>query len=76
PAAPKAAEAKTEQKPVEAKAEQPAETKADAQAEEKAESEPQPAAKASRRRGRRAHNDPREIRRREQEAKAQEGKKG
>ena len=76
PAAPKAAEAKTEQKPVQAKAEQPAETKADAQAEEKTESEPQPAAKASRRRGRRAHNDPREIRRREQEAKAQEGKKG
>ncbi|QFU02228.1 Ribonuclease E [Halomonas sp. THAF5a] len=78
----KAAEAKpepkAEQKPAEAKPEQkPAEAKPEQKpAEEKAESEPQPAAKASRRRGRRAHNDPREIRRREQEAKAQDGQQG
>jgi len=80
---PKAAEAKAEEK-VEPKA---AEAKADEQVGEKVEQpgeskpaevkdEPQAAAKASRRRGRRAHNDPREIRRREQEAKAQEGKQG
>ncbi|WP_211310974.1 ribonuclease E [Halomonas denitrificans] len=76
-AEPKTAEAKDEDKaepkPAEAKAEP---TAAEAKVEKKAESEPQPAAKASRRRGRRAHNDPREIRRREQEAKAQEGKQG
>ena len=52
------------------KAETPAEAKADApKGEQSAE-----ATRASRRR--RAHNDPREIRRREQEAKAQEGKQG
>ncbi|SFT32846.1 ribonuclease E [Halomonas saccharevitans] len=68
-------EAKPEPKPtetkVEEKVEQPGESKP---AEVK--DEPQADAKASRRRGRRAHNDPREIRRREQEAKAQEGKQG
>ncbi|MDT8880432.1 ribonuclease E [Halomonas saccharevitans] len=68
-------EAKPEPKPtetkVEEKVEQPGESKP---AEVK--DEPQTDAKASRRRGRRAHNDPREIRRREQEAKAQEGKQG
>ncbi|MDZ7853346.1 MAG: ribonuclease E [Halomonas sp.] len=86
------AEQKPEEKPVETespKAEQkpddkPAEPKADAMPEEKAaeaspttaKAEETPAeARASRRR-RRAHNDPREIRRREQEAKAQEGKQG
>ena len=78
PAEPKAAEQKPEPKPAEPKAEAPepdapkteakAEPKPDAKAETPAES------RASRRR-RRAHNDPREIRRREQEAKAQEGKK-
>ncbi|MEQ6887634.1 ribonuclease E [Halomonas sp. CS7] len=72
------AEAKPEPKPTEAKTEEKVEpkaakAKADEKVDEKAE---QPAAKASRRRGRRAHNDPREIRRREQEAKAQEGKQG
>ncbi|MBB3191579.1 ribonuclease E [Halomonas cerina] len=45
-----------------------------------AKAEPKPDAKAerpaSRRRRRRAHNDPREIRRREQEAKRQEGNQG
>ncbi|WP_444999325.1 ribonuclease E [Halomonas mongoliensis] len=62
------AEPKPDAKP-EAQAEAPkAEPKPDAKAETPAES------RASRRR-RRAHNDPREIRRREQEAKAQEGKK-
>ncbi|MDR5891701.1 ribonuclease E [Halomonas mongoliensis] len=65
--APKA-DPKPEAKP-EAQAEAPkAAPKPDAKAETPAES------RASRRR-RRAHNDPREIRRREQEAKAQEGKK-
>ncbi|WP_280552439.1 ribonuclease E [Halomonas sp. 25-S5] len=82
------AEPKAEQKPAEAKAEpkaeqkpaeKPAEPQADVQSEEKAvekakAEEKTTESRASRRR--RAHNDPREIRRREQEAKAQEGKQG
>ncbi|MGM0983929.1 MAG: ribonuclease E [Pseudomonadota bacterium] len=57
---------KSDQKSAEAKAEAKPEAKDEEQATE---------SRASRRR-RRAHNDPREIRRREQEAKAQEGKQG
>ncbi|WFM72658.1 ribonuclease E [Halomonas sp. CKK8] len=83
PAETKAETPKAEQKAAEAKAEAPkAEQKAAEQkaAEEKAEAKPEAKAeeqatesRASRRRRRRAHNDPREIRRREQEAKAKEG---
>ncbi|MCL7941131.1 ribonuclease E [Halomonas sp. ATCH28] len=69
-AEPKAEAPKAEQKAAEKPAEAKADTKPEAKAEEKTES------RASRRRRRRAHNDPREIRRREQEAKAQEGKQG
>ncbi|MBB3231610.1 ribonuclease E [Halomonas stenophila] len=83
----KAEKPKAEAKP-EAKAEKPepkAEAKPGAQAkpqsQAEAKPEPQDAASseekaAARRRRRRAHNDPREIRRREQEAKRQEGNKG
>ena len=81
-------DAKPEPKAEAPKAEPKPETKADAKPEAQAEQKPEPKAepkpepkaetpaesRASRRR-RRAHNDPREIRRREQEAKAQEGKK-
>ncbi|WP_254275118.1 ribonuclease E [Halomonas sp. 3H] len=68
-------EAKTEPKAAEAKAEpKAAEAKADAQTPANAGETPEER-RASRRR-RRAHNDPREIRRRELEAKAQEGKQG
>ncbi|AXY43494.1 ribonuclease E [Halomonas sp. JS92-SW72] len=63
----KAEAPKAEPKPVEAKAEAP---KADAKADET------PEERRANRRRRRAHNDPREIRRRELEAKAQEGKQG
>ncbi|APE29765.1 ribonuclease E/G [Halomonas aestuarii] len=72
-------QAKPEQKPAEAKQPEPAkpEQQAEAKQPDQAKPEQKPATKASRRRGRRrAHNDPREIRRREQEAKAQEGKQG
>ncbi|MDN3522252.1 ribonuclease E [Halomonas ramblicola] len=75
-------EPKSAEKPAEAKAEpkaeapqaepKPAEQPAEAKAEPKADEQPAES-RASRRRRRRAHNDPREIRRREQEAKAQEG---
>ncbi|CAM3328661.1 ribonuclease E [Halomonas lysinitropha] len=58
---------KSDQKSAEAKAEAKPEAKDEEQATE---------SRASRRRRRRAHNDPREIRRREQETKAQEGKQG
>ncbi|TDR53756.1 RNAse E [Halomonas ventosae] len=74
-------EQKTAEKPAETKAEAPkaeqkaAEANAEAKPEAKAE-EQATESRASRRRRRRAHNDPREIRRREQEAKAQEGKQG
>ncbi|QFT85627.1 Ribonuclease E [Halomonas sp. THAF12] len=71
---PKAEEPKAEQPKAEAKAEQPkAETKAE-QPKPEARTE-EPKAETPRRR-RRAHNDPREIRRREQEAKRQEGQQG
>ena len=60
---------KAEAKPVQQKAEVPDETDADADA-------PKDETPAQRRRRRRAHNDPREIRRRELEAKAQDGKQG
>ncbi|MBZ0331572.1 hypothetical protein KZO25_14740, partial [Halomonas sp. ANAO-440] len=60
---------KAEAKPEQPKAEQPGEADADADA-------PKDETPAQRRRRRRAHNDPREIRRREQEAKAQDGKQG
>ncbi|WP_373181627.1 hypothetical protein, partial [Halomonas campaniensis] len=63
---PKAAEAKAEPKAAEAKADAQTPANAGETPEER---------RASRRR-RRAHNDPREIRRRELEAKAQEGKQG
>ncbi|AMD00261.1 ribonuclease E [Halomonas chromatireducens] len=74
PEAPKSAEKpadapKAEAKPEQPKAEQPGEADADADA-------PKDETPAQRRRRRRAHNDPREIRRREQEAKAQDGKQG
>ncbi|MBB3330050.1 ribonuclease E [Halomonas campaniensis] len=70
-AEPKAAEAKAEAPKAEPKA---AEAKTDAQTPANAGETPEER-RASRRR-RRAHNDPREIRRRELEAKAQEGKQG
>ncbi|MGE4533656.1 ribonuclease E [Halomonas sp.] len=76
------AETKPEAPKAEAKAEQPkADVKPEAakaegkEASAKAE-EPSTESRASRRRRRRAHNDPREIRRREQEAKSQEGNQG
>ncbi len=74
PEQPKAEQPKATEKPAEApkgeaKPEQPSEAKADADA-------PKDETPAQRRRRRRAHNDPREIRRREQEAKAQDGKQG
>ncbi|WP_444984708.1 ribonuclease E [Halomonas mongoliensis] len=79
------ADAKPEAQADAPKAEPKPETKPDAKPEPKAEAPkaaPKPDAKAetpaesrASRRRRRAHNDPREIRRREQEAKAQEGKK-
>ncbi|MEQ6918296.1 ribonuclease E [Halomonas aquatica] len=62
--------------PQSAKAEDKPKADEKAKAEKPAKPEQKSAAKASRRRGRRAHNDPREIRRREQEAKAQEGTQG
>ncbi|MDR5868261.1 ribonuclease E [Halomonas koreensis] len=73
-------EPKAEQKP-EAKAEQKPETKAETQpeankAEAEAAAEPAAEQPAAPRRRRRAHNDPREIRRREREAKRQEGHNG
>ncbi|NAW11949.1 ribonuclease E [Halomonas sp. D1-1] len=75
-----AAEATGDNRPAESK---PAEKPSDKADDESVEKEPVKAeakesaapSRASRRR-RRAHNDPREIRRREQEAKAQEGKQG
>ncbi|MFG6178224.1 ribonuclease E [Halomonas sp. THAF12] len=77
----KAEEPKAEAKP-DTKAEQPkAEAKAEEpKADDKADAQPEPKAEAVKeetpRRRRRAHNDPREIRRREQEAKRQEGQQG
>ncbi|XKE46769.1 ribonuclease E [Halomonas organivorans] len=68
-------EAKAEAKP-EAKAEAKPEAKAESEAKTESESQSQAEKPAPRRRRRRAHNDPREIRRREQEAKRQEGNKG
>ncbi|MCE9683542.1 ribonuclease E [Halomonas alkalisoli] len=71
PEQPKPAEKPADAPKAEAKPEQPSE--ADAKADADAPKDETP---AQRRRRRRAHNDPREIRRREQEAKAQDGKQG
>ncbi|WP_163576577.1 ribonuclease E [Halomonas faecis] len=89
PAEPKADAPKPEAKPADKPADKPAEPKADAPkpeakpadkpAESKAEGTKKTATESpesNRRRRRRAHNDPREIRRREQEAKAQQGNQG
>ena len=76
PAEAKAEAPKAEQKPAEAKAEAPMATDAKPEATPDAPKSDETKAEAKSRRRRRAHNDPREIRRREQEAKAQEGKQG
>ncbi|MFD2198557.1 ribonuclease E [Halomonas beimenensis] len=68
-------EPKAEAKP-EPKAETKPEAKPEPEARTESESQSQAEKPAPRRRRRRAHNDPREIRRREQEAKRQEGNKG
>ncbi|MFO8046771.1 MAG: ribonuclease E [Halomonas sp.] len=73
-AEPKAEAPKAEAKP-EAKPEETSEPKAETKPEE-AKAEETPEERRANRRRRRAHNDPREIRRRELEAKAQEGKQG
>ncbi|RDB43775.1 ribonuclease E [Halomonas sp. DQ26W] len=79
---PKAEQPTPVEKPVEApkaeaKPKKPAEKAADTPSEAVADADaPKDETPAQRRRRHRAHNDPREIRRREQEAKAQDGKQG